>query len=78
MCLLACAVPVHAQTYPDKTIRVVVPWPAGGITDVITRAIGQRLTEVFGQTIVVDNRPGAGGTLGAGIVAKAPPMATRC
>ena len=70
---LACAAPARAQSYPDKPVRVVVPWPAGGITDVITRAIGQRLTEVFGQQIVVDNRAGAGGTLGAALVAKATP-----
>ena len=70
---LACAAPSCAQSYPDKPVRVVVPWPAGGITDVITRAIGQRLTEVFGQQIVVDNRAGAGGTLGAALVAKATP-----
>ncbi len=69
---LACAEPVHAQSYPDKPIRVVVPWPAGGITDVIARAVGLRVSEVFGQQMVIDNRPGAGGTLGAGIVAKAP------
>ncbi len=70
---LACAAPARAQSYPDKPVRVVVPWPAGGITDVITRAIGQRLTEVFGQQIVVDNRAGAGGTLGAALVARATP-----
>jgi tripartite-type tricarboxylate transporter receptor subunit TctC len=69
---LACAAPARAQSYPDKPIRVVVPWPAGGITDVIARAISLRLSEVFGQQMVIDNRPGAGGTLGAGIVAKAP------
>jgi tripartite-type tricarboxylate transporter receptor subunit TctC len=68
---LASPLLAHAQTYPDKPIRVVVPWPAGGITDVVTRAIGQRLTEVLGQQIVVDNRAGAGGTLGAALVAKA-------
>ena len=70
---LACAAPARAQSYPDKPVHVVVPWPAGGITDVITRAIGQRLTEVFGQQIVVDNRAGAGGTLGAALVARATP-----
>jgi len=70
---LACAGPASAQSYPDKPIRVVVPWPAGGITDVITRAIGQRLSEVWGLQIVVDNRAGAGGTLGAALVARAAP-----
>jgi tripartite-type tricarboxylate transporter receptor subunit TctC len=71
--VLACAAPACAQTYPDKSVRIIVPWPAGGITDVITRALGQRLTEVMGQQIVIDNRAGAGGTLGAALVAKAAP-----
>jgi tripartite-type tricarboxylate transporter receptor subunit TctC len=70
---LACALPARAQNYPDKPIRVVVPWPAGGITDVVMRGVGMRLTEVFGQQIVIDNRAGAGGTLGAALVAKAAP-----
>ncbi len=65
--------PSFSQSYPNRPIRVVVPWPPGGITDVITRAIGLRLAEVFGQQIVVDNRPGAGGTLGSALVAKASP-----
>jgi tripartite-type tricarboxylate transporter receptor subunit TctC len=60
-----------AQGYPDKPIRIVIPWPAGGITDVITRGVALRLTEVFGQQIVIDNRPGAGSTLGAALAAKA-------
>jgi len=71
--LLALAAPAFAQAYPARPIRVVVPWPPGGITDVITRAIGLRLADVFGQQIVVDNRPGAGGTLGSALVAKANP-----
>jgi tripartite-type tricarboxylate transporter receptor subunit TctC len=60
-----------AQGYPNKPIRIVIPWPAGGITDVITRGIGLRLTEVYGQQMVIDNRPGAGGTLGCAVAAKA-------
>ena len=70
---LAIAIPARAQTYPDKPIRVVIPWPAGGITDVVMRGVAQRLTEVLGQQIVIDNRAGAGGTLGAALVAKAQP-----
>ena len=62
-----------AQTYPNRSIRVVLPWPTGGITDVIMRAVNLHLVEVFGQPLVVDNRPGAGGTLGAAIAAKSPP-----
>lgn len=70
LCSLWVASPAAAQTYPSRPIRAVIPWPAGGITDVITRAVGQHLAETMGQAVVVDNRSGAGGTLGAGIVAK--------
>ncbi len=61
------------QRYPSKTIRFVSPFAAGGSTDGLARLIGQRLTEAWEQAVVVDNRPGAGGTLGSDIVAKAPP-----
>lgn len=74
LCLiLLAALPASlavAQTYPNRPIRAVIPWPAGGITDVITRAVGQHISEVTGQAVVIDNRSGAGGTLGAAIVAK--------
>jgi tripartite-type tricarboxylate transporter receptor subunit TctC len=70
--LLLASGQAAAQTYPNRSIRIVLPWPAGGITDVIMRAVNIHLTEVFGQQLVIDNRPGAGGTLGAAIVAKAP------
>ncbi len=63
--------PAAAQAYPNRPIRIVIPWPAGGITDVITRGVALRLTEVFSQQIVIDNRPGAGSTLGAALAAKA-------
>ena len=69
----AFALHAAAQSYPSKPIRVVIPWPIGGITDVITRAVALHLSDVFGHQVMVDNRPGAGGTLGAGLVAKAPP-----
>jgi tripartite-type tricarboxylate transporter receptor subunit TctC len=62
-----------AQTYPSKSIRVVVPYAPGGATDLTGRVVGQKMTERFGQNVVVDNRPGAGGVIGADIVAKAPP-----
>ena len=63
-----------AQTpYPDRPIRVVVPYPAGGITDIVARAIAQRLTETLGTAVVVDNRAGAGGTIGAEYVARSAP-----
>src|SRR6266567_1312469 len=59
----ACCAPAIAvaQTYPTKPIRLVVPFPPGGSLDVVARAIGQKLTEAWGQPVVIDNRPGAGG-----------------
>ncbi len=67
--------PVSAQTptYPDRPIRIVVPFPVGGIADTFGREIGKKLTESWGQPVVIDNRTGAGGNIGAEIVAKAPP-----
>ena len=62
-----------AQTYPSKPIRMVVPFAAGGPTDVYARTVGQELTKLLGQPVIVDNRPGAGGNLGADLVAKSPP-----
>ena len=62
-----------AQAWPSKTVTIVVPFPAGGTTDVLARAIAVKLGPVIGQTVVVDNRPGAGATLGAALVAKATP-----
>ncbi|HWI13658.1 MAG TPA: tripartite tricarboxylate transporter substrate binding protein, partial [Burkholderiales bacterium] len=62
-----------AQTYPNKPLRMVVPFAPGGPTDIVGRAVSQRMTETFGQTVVVDNRAGAGGVVGADLVAKAPP-----
>ena len=61
------------QAYPAKPIRLVVPFPAGGSLDVVARAIGQKLTEAWSQPVVIDNRPGAGGNIGADLVAKAAP-----
>ena len=61
-----------AQTYPIKPIRLVVPFPPGGATDLFARTVSQKLADRLGQPVVVDNKPGAGGTLGSDIVAKAP------
>jgi tripartite-type tricarboxylate transporter receptor subunit TctC len=61
-----------AQTYPAKPIRLVVPFPPGGATDLFARTVSQKLSDRLGQPVVVDNKPGAGGTLGSDIVAKAP------
>jgi tripartite-type tricarboxylate transporter receptor subunit TctC len=71
---LACfALAAHAQDYPVRPVRVVVPFSAGGPNDIIARLVAQKLSEALGQQFVVDNRPGAGGNLGTDSVAKAPP-----
>ena len=62
-----------AQTYPDKPIRVIVPYAPGGSGDVVGRTIGARLTQAWGVQILIDNRPGAAGAIGTALVAKAPP-----
>jgi tripartite-type tricarboxylate transporter receptor subunit TctC len=69
---LALVAPASAQTYPVKPIRMIVPFPAGGATDILARALSQKLGEKIGQAVVVENRPGAGGTIGADAAAKAP------
>ena len=61
-----------AQTYPVKPVRLIVPFPAGGATDIFARVLSQKLGEKLGNSLVVENRPGAGGTIGADLVAKAP------
>ena len=74
--LLACAasvVNVSAQTYPDRPVRFVVPYPPGGATDIISRTLGQKLSDAFKQQFVVDNRGGAGQIIGTDIVAKSAP-----
>lgn len=76
MCAGACAVPItelSAQSYPSKPIRMIVPWPAGGGSDIVARILTQKMTEQIGQPFVVDNRGGAAGTIGSGMVAKAAP-----
>lgn len=62
-----------AQSYPNKTVKIVIPFPPGGISDVLGRVIGQKLGEVWGQPVVVENRPGAGTTIAADFIAKSPP-----
>ena len=64
---------VSAQTYPAKAVRIIVPYPAGGTSDILSRLLSPKLNEVFGQPIVVDNRPGANGNIGADLVAKSTP-----
>jgi tripartite-type tricarboxylate transporter receptor subunit TctC len=60
----------HAQSYPNRAIRLVVPFAAGGGSDALARLVGQKLNERFGQPVVIDNRAGAGGNLGTELVAK--------
>lgn len=62
---------VSAQSWPTKTVTIVVPFPAGGTTDVLARAVSNKLSAAIGQAVIVDNKPGAGATLGADLVAKA-------
>jgi tripartite-type tricarboxylate transporter receptor subunit TctC len=67
------ALNAYAQDYPSRPVRLIIPWPPGGITDVIARGLGAALSESLGQQVIPDNRPGAAGTLGVGIAAKSNP-----
>ncbi len=67
------ATTASAQSFPSKPVKIVVPFTAGSATDILARTVGQKLTELWGQPVVVDNRPGAGGTIGEALVAKSPP-----
>ena len=87
-CLICCALitGAHAQTtspfdkssggsgqaYPAKAVRLIVPWPAGGTTDILGRVIGQKLNEAWGQPVIIENRGGAAGNIGTELVVKAP------
>src|SRR5262245_63797739 len=70
---LAAPLTAFGQSYPNKPIRWVVPYPGGGITDVVTRVVTQKMQASLGQPIVIDNRPGANSILGSDIAAKAAP-----
>lgn len=70
--LAACGVGAHAQSYPNKPIKLIVPFPPGGSADVLARTVGERVGKAMGQSVVVENRPGAGGIPGAQAVATAP------
>jgi tripartite-type tricarboxylate transporter receptor subunit TctC len=71
--LFVLAFPVAAQTYPSKTVRIVVPFPAGGSTDVLARMVAENLNKSQGQLFIVDDRPGATGTIAGAMVASSPP-----
>src|SRR3954470_1324878 len=73
LCLLLTAASAAAQDFPTRPITIVVPYQAGGTTDVIARAVSAKLTQTIGQSVVVDNRPGANGNIGADLVAKSKP-----
>jgi tripartite-type tricarboxylate transporter receptor subunit TctC len=61
------------QGYPNKPVKIIVPFTAGSATDILARTLGQKLGEAWGQPVIIENRPGAGGTIGAGVVAHSPP-----
>jgi tripartite-type tricarboxylate transporter receptor subunit TctC len=69
---VVCAPLALAQSYPAKPVRIIVPYSAGGGTDIVARAVGQKLSDRWGQSVIVDNRVGANGIIGADAVAKAP------
>lgn len=71
--LLSLTGTAHAQAWPAKPVRIVVPFAAGGTTDVVARIVGQKLGELWGQSVVIENRGGAGGNIGADAVAKSTP-----
>lgn len=72
---IACAVPavVSAQAYPARAVRIIIPFPPGGNTDIYARPVSAKMAELYGKQMVVDNRPGAGGSLGMQIAAAQPP-----
>jgi tripartite-type tricarboxylate transporter receptor subunit TctC len=70
--VLLVSTAVAAQDFPHKPVRIIVPFSAGGATDIVTRVVAQKLTEAWGQTMVVDNRAGASGNIGAELAAKSP------
>ena len=73
LCVLLAPALASAQTFPDHTIRLIVPFPPGGPNDIIARVVAQKMQEILKQTIIIDNRGGQGGVLGTDLVAKAKP-----
>lgn len=74
LCGVAAAMPAMAQdAYPAKVIRIIAPFPPGGTTDVLCRVVAQRLTDALGRQVIVENRPGAAGSIGHEVAARAAP-----
>lgn len=71
--ILALTTPVHAQNYPTKTVRMIIPFAAGGNTDIIGRIFAPKMAEILGQQVIIDNRGGAGGTIGTEALTRAAP-----
>lgn len=71
--LLLAAIPAQSQTFPAKPVRIIAPFPPASVADVLARPIAQKMTETWGQPVIVDNRTGAAGNVGAEVAAKAPP-----
>ena len=67
-----------AQNYPSRPVKVIVPWPPGQATDIVTRIVAEKLQEAFGQPFVIDNKSGASGTIGISLPSTARRTATRC
>src|SRR5258708_40260454 len=72
MLAFACISTAFAQSYPNRPIKVIIPWPPGQATDLPARMVSEKLVPVLGQPLVMDNKPGAGGTIGAGFASKQP------
>jgi tripartite-type tricarboxylate transporter receptor subunit TctC len=73
LALMGCALQAHAQSYPTKPVRAIIAFPAGSATDIIGRVIAQKVSELWGQTVVADNRGGAGGSIASAVAAKSAP-----
>src|SRR3954469_1684144 len=72
-CAVTLSAGLHAQAYPVREIRIIVPFPPGGQQDTMARMLGQRITEPLGRNVLVENRPGAGGAIGAEAAARSAP-----
>ena len=76
--LVGLAGAAHAQDYPSRTVKIVVAFPAGGPTDFVARVLADKLKGILGQSVIIENKPGANAAIGAELVAKSDRTATRC